>query len=436
MRIKRFLAPDMRRAIQLVRQEHGADAVILSSRAVEGGIEIVSALDYDQGLFAELAGQAAGERSESASKPSPTVEAGPVPQPQPAVPVAASPPAAALAEASGVSSEDARPNEPGRDARTGLASIDALQAMQRELALVKDMLREQFAQLAWADMKTFQPERAVLTRRVESLGLEPDLVGALVDEAAAETDQGKAWRTVLLGLARRIRIVAEDPIDQGGVIALVGPTGVGKTTTIAKLAARHCLRHGPDSIALVSTDTFRVGAQRQLDAYGVILGVPVRRADSPAALKTLLHEQRHRRLILVDTAGLAPRDCRLADAVSSLHENPDIRVFVVLAANMQAAVMREAVRSFGGSRLAGAVLTKLDESNGIGAALSVLIERDLPVVWVSEGQRVPEDLKLARQATLVASAASGLHEERKSPPLRPFAPQAVQHAQEAQHAGA
>jgi flagellar biosynthesis protein FlhF len=414
MRIKRFLAPDMRRAIQLVRQEHGPDALILSSRSVDGGIEIVSALDYDQSLFAEIASQSAADRAVVTEPISDVAIAEVAVDAQHEHIVA---PSAALARADAIIETTAVRNVGG--------SAEQLKALHRELQFVKEMLREQFAHLAWADLKTFQPERAVLQRRVEGLGLEPGLVAALVDEAAANTDPGKAWRVVILGLARSIRVLPEDPIELGGIIALVGPTGVGKTTTIAKLAARHCLQHGPDSIALISTDNFRVGAQRQLDAYGVILGVPVRRADSPAALQTLLREQRHRRLILIDTAGLAPRDCRVAATLNSLDANPGIRTFVVLAANMQTPVMREAVRSFGGAKLAGAVLTKVDEANSIGGALSVVVEQNLPVAWVSEGQRVPEDLKLARQATLVATAANGVVDERRpvlrQPPKQPVA---------------
>ena len=455
MRIKRFLAPDMRRAIQLVRQEHGPDALILSSRSVDGGIEIVSALDYDQSLVAEIAGQSAADRA-VATEATPDAAATQAPIEALNETVVAAPPETRAPDVIAVvdpiieQREQQTParvdfdfGEPLQGLQTDLRGVQGdlhgvqgnLHGLQQELQFVKEMLREQFAHLAWADLKTFRPERAVLQRRVEGLGLEPELVEELVNDAAANTDPGKAWRAVLLSLARRIRVVPEDPVELGGIVALVGPTGVGKTTTIAKLAARHCLQHGPESIALISTDNFRVGAQRHLDAYGVILGVPIRRAESPAALRTLLHEQSHRRLILIDTAGLAPRDCRLAAALGSLHANPGIRTFVVLAANMQASVMRDSVRSFGAEKLAGAVLTKIDEANSIGGALSVVIDHNLPVAWVSEGQRVPEDLKLAREATLVATAVSGAIEARRPSFARTPTHSVTGAMQEAAHAG-
>ena len=206
------------------------------------------------------------------------------------------------------------------------------------------------------------------------------------------------------------------------MFALVGPTGVGKTTTIAKLAARHCLRHGPESLALISTDNFRVGAQRQLDAYGAILGVAVRRAETGDDLRRQLEELSDRRLVLIDTAGMAPRDRRLAESLGRLADAGDIRRMLVLSANMQLAVMRDAVCFFGGDTLAGITLTKLDESPGLGAALSILVETALPAVWLSEGQRVPEDLKLARVIHLLgwASDIEASDEAGRAPPA-PFA---------------
>ncbi len=385
MKVKRFFAPDMRRAIQLVRSEHGPDAVILSSRSVEGGIEIISALDYDESLVAQVARQAEPTRADAPLLPqaSADVLSGLQPAGKPGGEPGGKP--------------DGKPTA-ADDVRWSQDPM--LRTMQEDISTLKGMLREQFAQLAWADLKNFQPERAALRRRADALGLEPGLADALAAEVKRTHDPVRAWRDLVLALARRIRVHKSDPIDEGGVIALVGPTGVGKTTTIAKLAARHCLRHGGESLALVSTDNYRVGAQRQLDAFGAILGVPVRRADSRADLEELLGRLSDRRLVLVDTAGLGPRDGRLAEAQEAVAMT-GVRRFVVLAANMQASAMRAAVRRFGGAELSGAVLTKLDETDGLGAALSVLIGERLAAAWLSQGQRVPEDLMMARVLHLI-----------------------------------
>src|SRR5690606_6676647 len=268
-------------------------------------------------------------------------------------------------------------------------------ALRNELTAMRSMLCRQLAQIRWADRRMLEPERALLASRVARLGLDPDLAETLVAEVD-DPAHARAWREVMYGLARRLDVPKEEPLDSGGVLALVGPTGVGKTTTIAKLAARHCLRYGRESLALISTDTFRIGAQRQLDAYGAILGVPVRQAGGAAELKRLLSALSDRRLVLIDTAGLSSRDRRLTDALASLDVDRRVRRLVVLAATMQQSVMDEAVTAFGGDAVGGVVLTKLDEADGLGPALSVLIRRKLTATWLSHGQRVPEDLRLAR----------------------------------------
>jgi flagellar biosynthesis protein FlhF len=401
MKIKRFRAPDMRRAIQQVRQEHGPDAVILSSRSVEGGVEIVSALDYDAELVTGLLGPTAAE---------PTVSA-----PERHVDLAVAHAGAAADQPDhlqvGTSALEpvAETPPPARRTRPPVIEMDwaadpSLLAMQQELAAVKGMLSEQFARLSWADMRAFHPGRALLLRRVATLGLDDTLASTLVEEVARPDDAAQGWREVMLGMARRLKVPPTDPLDEGGVLALVGPTGVGKTTTIAKLAARHCLRHGADSLALISTDNYRVGAQRQLDAYGAILGVPVRRVENGEDLQRQLAELGDRRLVLIDTAGMAPRDRRLSESLGRLGAVAGLRRMLVLSVNMQLTVMQDAVRFFGGESLSGVALTKLDECPSLGAAVSMLIDCGLPAVWLSEGQRVPEDLKLARVIHLLGWA--------------------------------
>ena len=434
MKIRRFFAPDMRRAIQLVRAEHGADAVILSSRAVDGGMEIISAVDYDEELIAQMMQPGARARAdavasetaeisaaESSTAASETVEATPpedayaaadtgadrpAPTPKvqatartlratPAQEAAAMETRASAESPSSAAREEAAERRVAERASSRADEDPSIVALRNELTAMRSMLCRQLAQIRWADRRMLEPERALLANRVARLGLDPQLAETLVSEVE-DPGHARAWREVMYGLARRLDVVKEDPLDNGGVFALVGPTGVGKTTTIAKLAARHCLRYGRESLALISTDTFRIGAQRQLDAYGAILGVPVRQARGPAELERLLGALSDRRLVLIDTAGLSSRDRRLSEAMASLEADRRIRRLIVLAVTMQPRVMDEAVTAFGGDALAGAVLTKLDETDGLGAALSVLIRRKLTATWLSHGQRVPEDLRLAR----------------------------------------
>ncbi len=346
MKMKRYFAPDMRRAIQQVRTDSGPDAVIMSTRTCDGGVEIMVAVDYDAGsdLGAAVAGAVAP------------------------------------------------------DVTPGLAE------MQGQLDAMQTMLRQQFAQLSLGEPRAVDPERALLARRIHGIGLDSALAEALLDEVEHPGKPDRAWREMLFALARRLRVAERDPLDQGGVFALVGPTGVGKTTTIAKLAARHCLRHGPGSVALITTDTYRMGALRQLDGFGEILGLDVHAADSAAALEQLLGQFRDRRLVLVDTAGMAPRDCRLTRILDALDACPEVRRYLVLSATMQTTVMADAVRAFGRGRLCGAVVTKLDEVRSLGPVLSTLVREQLSATWLCDGQRVPEDLKVARVVDLISWA--------------------------------
>lgn len=450
MNIKRYFAPDMRRAINLVRTEHGPDAVILSSDTVEGGVEIIAAVDYDQGLVSRMLGQAENHSRKPARDDSAvddhavepvsrtdTVAAATATEPRkaampepPPVPVAATipePEPESVAKAEQAPEPTVEPEQtpepageedvplvarelqskPRLEIRSNelelrdLETSRELRAIQKELYALKGQMRERFA---WSDLRSMSPERNWLMRRAEAFGLTPDLADMLAREVEHPDHEDRAWREMIFGLAKRLRVMREDPIDEGGIFAFVGPTGVGKTTTIAKLAARHCLRHGRESLALITTDSVRIGAHRQLDAFAAILGVPVRTADSGEKLASLLNELGNRRLVLIDTAGLAPRDTEIARSLARLQAVPEIKRILVLAANMQPGVMQDAVRAFGGNQIGGITLTKVDETNVLGAAISVLVETGLPAVWLTDGQRVPEDLKLARVAHLLKRA--------------------------------
>jgi flagellar biosynthesis protein FlhF len=201
------------------------------------------------------------------------------------------------------------------------------------------------------------------------------------------------------------------------VFALVGPTGVGKTTTIAKLAARFTLEHGPGNVAVVTTDSVRIGAFDQLRTFSRILNVPARTARTPEELERVVDELSARRLILVDTAGMGRQDMQLASQLELLAAGrDDLHTFLVLAANAQRAALDEACRIFGNVRLSGAILTKLDEARSLGGALSVLSRCELPIAYVSDGQRVPEDIRRPC-AKLLVDAAWRLASESSDKPL-------------------
>ena len=394
MKIKRFFAKTMREAIRQVREEQGADAVILSNRRFGDGVEVVAATDYDAALAQQLMPRApAAAPAAEASAPVPEPAADPVTQtvtqPVTAAAVAAPPPAP--------------PNiEPVATVPAPMASVD-LAAMQRELGSMRRLIEEQLSGLFWNEMKRSQPVRVSVLRGLTSIGIDPDLSRAIADQMPPDIDRERARFLPLGLLARRIPIASDDPVVQGGVFALVGPTGVGKTTTIAKLAARFSLRHGRRDIALVTLDHFRIGAQEQLFSYGRLLGVPVHTVSPDQDLGAALDQLSDRRLVLVDTAGMSQRDKTLMQQINKLQAlGKRLRSFVVLAAN--AANPDEVVRKFSCLQPSGCILTKLDEAERIGSPISAAIRHGLQFAYVADGQRVPEDLHLAHADRLVLRA--------------------------------
>ncbi|HED14151.1 MAG TPA: flagellar biosynthesis protein FlhF, partial [Gammaproteobacteria bacterium] len=193
-----------------------------------------------------------------------------------------------------------------------------------------------------------------------------------------------------------------DLVEQGGVVALVGPTGVGKTTTLAKLTARAVLKTSSGQVALITTDNYRVGAHEQLRTFGHLLGVPVRVAGNAADLDRLLKKLADKHLILIDTAGVSQRDCRLVKHLHTLDIKKSIRSFLVLSAATETAGLEEIIWQFQQVGLSGCILTKLDEAVLMGGVISAVLEHGLPIACVTDGQRVPEDLKIAKPHTLIS----------------------------------
>jgi flagellar biosynthesis protein FlhF len=377
MKIKRFQARNMREAMNRVRQELSGDAVILESRRLADGVEVVAAVDYDETPAQQTL------RAVQAAEPPPP--AAPRPQYAPS-PVAASP---------------WSPSPRSGDSE--------LAALRREIAEVKSLIQSQLAGLSWSREKMQQPQRAGLFRALLGLGLEPALARELSAEAGTEADADQAKRGVLNGLARKLPVLPREPlIDTAGgqqVLALVGPTGVGKTTTIAKLAARYAERHGSRDIALISTDHYRIGAQEQLFHYGRLLGVPVQTARDAGELESLIGRLADRRLILIDTAGMGPRDRLLSNQLSLLRPLAGkLSSYLVMPGGASGGDCDHIVAQFRATPLAGCILTKLDEATRIGAALSAAVRHQLALAWVCDGQRVPEDLCAARADDLVRRA--------------------------------
>jgi flagellar biosynthesis protein FlhF len=278
--------------------------------------------------------------------------------------------------------------------------------MQQEMASIRSLLEHQVSGLMWQDMAQKDPQRAVLVNRLLALGLNEQIADQIAGYVPEQAHEKQAWAQATQLISQQINTTQNDIIQRGGVVALVGPTGVGKTTTIAKLAAGFAQVHGSDQVALISTDTFRIAGFEQLATYGKIIGCQVSLAKDSHSLDVLLQQFSKKKLILIDTAGMGQRDLRLAEQLTALVSNTRVRIrnYLVLAANSQQAVMQENVDRFKKVPLSGCIYTKLDESISIGEIITTSIQNGLPIGYLTDGQRVPEDIKVANAEKLVTLA--------------------------------
>jgi flagellar biosynthesis protein FlhF len=391
MKIKRFFAQDMRQAIRKVERELGPDAVILSNKKVIGGVEIVAAMDFDHSAVSkELANQAAAPKQPAAAAPEIPAVASPV----------SKPPRAAAAR----HDENFWTQEP------------TMVQIRRELNDLRGLLERQLSGFAWGDEARRHPVRAQILRDLVQLGLTPEHARGIVDTIPDDLGPQRGWLRALETLAAEVPALDADLTERGGIVALVGPTGVGKTTTIAKLAARYVLRNGKKRLALVTVDNFRIGAHEQLRTYGRILDVPVYTVKNAEELRGTLDDLVDRDLILIDTAGMSQRDPRLNEQIALLSSaQQGIRMHLVVSATTHQSGLREIVGVFKSHVLHGCIVTKVDEAAQLGGVLSMAAQHRLPVAYVSDGQRVPEDIHVARARDLVQRAVGILRGATPNP---------------------
>ncbi|MBR9868153.1 MAG: flagellar biosynthesis protein FlhF [Oceanospirillales bacterium] len=473
MKVKRFFAPDMRQAMQRVRDEIGPDAVIVSNHRVAGGVEVVAAHEHEyEAAQQEFKRKRAVEsaRSESSQKPHrmqsnlaeelrkaqariATAQDG-MPEPRQKNRQldgddeelseildtlkrrqrgrVIQPP-----KVHGAPERMAQPRlDPTRQEHEFKSVADQIYQRVDDERETIDSLRQEIESLKSILTRPHEPEvdellvsspppkpvrpeprpqrprheyadSAVIKieRRLARIGLGAQVSQQLSASVADDDELDDAWRSALTRFSDRIPVMGEDFVERGGMIAFVGPTGVGKTTTIGKLAARYVLKHGSSSVALVTTDSYRIAAHEQLLTFGRILDVPVRVVDEKNSLDEVLLSLRSKRLVLIDTAGMNAHEPHTQAQINMLEDvSVRLKKLLVLSCSSQRHVIESAYETYAPLGLSGCVLSKLDESGNLGEALDLVMENGLSVSYVTDGQRVPDDINVAHKKDLVSRA--------------------------------
>jgi flagellar biosynthesis protein FlhF len=282
-----------------------------------------------------------------------------------------------------------------------------LDSIKSELASIRNVLQFQVNGLSEEKNKRNNPTHYFLGNKLLGMGISEKLSAQLVSFLPPQATETEGWEYLLNLISNRLHVGGNDILQQSGIVALVGPTGTGKTTTVAKLAAKYAQKHGANEVAMITVDTYRIAAFEQLATYGKIIGCTVKKAQTSEELAHILYQLRHKKLVLIDTAGFSQRDARLITQLNDYEKETtaNIKKYLVLPAGAQYQVLHQTIQAYKNTHLTGCIFSKLDECYSLGEALSVVIENDLSLSYVTDGQRVPEDIKLAdaKNLTMVAS---------------------------------
>lgn len=367
MNIRKFIARTSRQALKDIRSELGEEAVILSNRKVGDEVEIIA-------MTNDAIEHLTDEGSRSMAKPLSFGGNG-----KSYAPEAAS----------------SRPlmhgKQPYGDSFETQSSKAQESSILVEIKSMHSMLQQQLASLSWNDIQQRDPQRAGILRRMLNSGFSALLARQLLDKMPAGNTQSELWVKQVLKRNLHVASSEEDIVVKGGTYALIGPTGVGKTTTTAKLAARAVVRYGADKVALLTTDSYRIGAYEQLKIYGKILGVTVHAVKDASDLRLTLSVLRDKHLILIDTVGMGQRDERVSEQ-NEMFDETGVERLLLLNSTSSGDTLEDVVRMYRSKKTIGYIVTKLDEAANLGAVLDVAVRHRLVLHYMANGQRVPEDL--------------------------------------------
>ena len=434
MKLKKFIAPTTREALQKLRSELGENAIILSTKQTAAGTEVLAASSEDMDTVTmQMSHASPAQNTAPATAPASwrkqdqqvyanqtrqaDIVAAQVNAQRDALVQA---PATPRYPTNAVQSQSHFPPAPrtrtepdhiGSEPvpQSAHASGDNMKMEQKqvleEIKQMRQLLKEQMNVLTWRDSLEKNPQRAELWNLLNQSGFSPLFARTVVDKLPDSLTESQMLEWVNSVLKRNLSITPanKDMVETGGQYALVGPTGVGKTTTTAKLAARCVVKYGADSLGLITTDSYRIGAQDQLRIYGKILGVQVYTAQNHDDLKQLRSSMQRKRLILIDTVGMGQRDSRVGEQSQMLIDS-NVKRVLLLNATSQPETLDDVVRHYKNRGLDGAIISKLDEAIKLGGVLDVVMRHKLTLHYIATGQRVPEDLFPADPRILVHRA--------------------------------
>src|SRR5450830_337079 len=414
MNIRQFFGKNSREALNMVRMALGENAVILSNRAVDGGNKIMAFKEEDLDAMVDnesyrrhTAGTEGNETSALLSVLNKKVEGFHTNQAEPfkaefdkpVETVKLSPPVQATP----------RPVEviAAPTMESTLGASQQMAEMLSEMRNMRSVIESQLTTIAWGNIQQRDPVKSQVLNTLLSAGFSASLARLLAEKMPANLDIDKAttWIKNILAINLNTIETETEVLDQGGIFALIGPTGVGKTTTTAKLAARYVMKHGTQNIGLITTDAYRIGGHEQLRIYGKILGVMVHAVKDEADLKIALNELKNKHTILIDTVGVSQRDRMVAEQIAMLsNTRTPIKKLLCLNATSTGETLTDVIRAYKGKGLDGCIITKLDEAATIGSALDVIVRGKLKLYYVANGQRVPEDIHMANKQYLIQQA--------------------------------
>ena len=380
MKVRKFTAISSREALRKVKDALGADAVILSNRHVDGLVEIMAMDDHS---LTEISPQnLSKDEVNSITKFTPK----------------------------GINFSQ---NQKGQN-EENLSQIEnhsisknEMMSVMNEIRSMRGALESSLAEISWTNTQKRSPQKAEILKEMLATGFSASLSRLLVEKLPENQLELNGLEWIKAVLSRNLSVISNESeiLEKGGVYALVGPTGVGKTTTTAKLAARCVMRHGPSKLALITTDAYRIGGYEQLRIYGKILGVMVHSVKDEADLKIALSELKNKHTVLIDTVGVSQRDKMVTEQVAMLSSTGvPVKRLLCLNATSNGETLSEVVRAYQGNGLSGCIITKLDEAATIGGVLDIAIRHKLQMYYVASGQRVPEDLHVANKQYLVDRA--------------------------------